>query len=165
MRGTGKTTVGALLSDSLDLTFVDMDEQIVARAGMRVPEIVAQHGWEHFRDLESDVAATLGATSGTVIATGGGMVLRPQNVTALGANAVFVLLTAPINIIASRITGDTERSPLTTQPTLLAELEELWAQREPIYRRTADIIVDTHDKTPAVISKTIQHQLLARHER
>ena len=86
-RGTGKSTVGKVLAGRLGRTLVSTDAEIVRRAGQPIPEIVAKHGWEYFRDLESTVCQELATREGLVIDTGGGAILRPQNVESLKYSA------------------------------------------------------------------------------
>ena len=79
-RGTGKSTVGRLLAARWGREFVSTDTEIVKRAHRTIPEIVAQEGWEYFRDLESDICKELAVRDQLVIDTGGGAILRAQNV-------------------------------------------------------------------------------------
>jgi 3-phosphoshikimate 1-carboxyvinyltransferase len=148
MRGTGKSTIGRLLAKRLGKAIIDMDSNIVAKVGMSISELVAKRGWEYFRDEESEVAKLVGASRNSVIAAGGGAVLRPQNAAALGTRGVFVLLTAPISVLAERIQGDTDRSPLSKQVSVQAELSELWGQRKELYESIADRVVQTQNRTP-----------------
>ena len=82
-RGTGKSTVGRLLAARLGRELVSTDAEIVKRAQRTIPEIVAQQGWDYFRDLESDICRELASRDQLVIDTGGGAILRAQNVEAL----------------------------------------------------------------------------------
>jgi shikimate kinase len=159
MRGSGKNTIGELLAKRLGKQFIDMDAHIVKHAGQSIPDMVAEGGWEHFRDQESAVAASVGAETNAVIATGGGAILREQNVTALRQHGTFVLLTAPAATLAQRIEGDNNRPALTNQDSLQAELEELWQQRCGAYQHAADITVTTDNREPVAIAKEIERQL------
>ena len=134
MPASGKTTVGQLLAQRLDRAFIDTDDLIVAKAGKSIPDIFAQDGEVVFRQIESDVIREVGAKTGAVIATGGGAVLRPENVTALKQNGkVFFLDRAPEKLIPG--TG----RPLFADPR---QAFQLYAQREPLYRAAADVTVD-----------------------
>ena len=134
MPASGKTTVGKLLAQRLNRTFIDTDDEIVAKAGKSIPDIFAQEGETVFRQIESDVIREVGAKTGAVIATGGGAVLRPENVTALKQNGiVFFLDRSPENL--SPGTG----RPLFSDPQ---QAFQLYAQREPLYRAAADVTVD-----------------------
>ena len=136
MPASGKTTVGKLVAERLGRTFIDTDDLIVAKAGKSIPNIFAQEGEAAFRTLESDVIREAGALTGAVIATGGGAVLRPENVTALKQNGkVFFLDRAP-----EKLSPGTGR-PLFADPQ---QAFQLYAQREPLYRAAADVTVDAN---------------------
>ena len=105
-RGGGKSTVARLLASALQMPQVCLDEEIVKRAGRRIPEIVATHGWEYFRDLESEVAADYGNRNGWVIDAGGGVILRDENVQNLRRNGTLIWLTAPPSVLIERIDRD-----------------------------------------------------------
>ena len=134
MPASGKTTVGKLLAQRLHRPFMDTDDEIVAKAGKSIPDIFAQEGETVFRQIESDVIREMGAKTGAVIATGGGAVLRPENVTALKQNGiVFFLDRAP-----EKLSPGTGR-PLFSDPQ---QAFQLYAKREPLYRAAADVTVD-----------------------
>ena len=95
MPGSGKSTVGGLLSEKLGRTFTDTDEEIVRRAGIPISELFKTRGERAFRDLESEVVRDLSRSGGAVIATGGGAILRKENVDALKSNGVLVFLDRP----------------------------------------------------------------------
>lgn len=142
-RGTGKSAVAASLAGRLSMPVVGMDAEVVRRAGKGVPEIVKERGWEHFRDLETCVAAEAGAGDGRIIDAGGGAILRPQNVEALKRNGVVFWLTADVATIAGRIGGGTERPSLTGAKSFVDEIFEVLAERTPLYRTAADHVIDT----------------------
>lgn len=154
-RGTGKSTVGKVLAARLVLPLVSTDAEIVRRAGRSVPEIVAQHGWEHFRDLESAVCRDFSTRDGLIIDTGGGAILRQENVACLKKNGTLFWLTASIATIASRIGRDTQRPSLTGTKSFVEEVEEVLAVRTPKYREAADHIVPTDGCTINQIVETI----------
>ena len=136
MPASGKTTVGKLLAATLGRTFVDTDDLITAKAGKSIPDIFSQEGEAAFRALERDVIREAGAFTGAVIATGGGAVLREENVTALKQNGkVFFLDRAP-----EKLSPGTGR-PLFADP---GQAFQLYAQREPLYRAAADVTVDNN---------------------
>ena len=136
MPASGKTTVGKLVAERLGRTFIDTDDLIVAKAGKSIPDIFARDGEAAFREMESDVIREAGALTGAVIATGGGAVLRPENVTALKQNGkVFFLDRSPE--LLSPGTG----RPLFADPR---QAFQLYAQREPLYRAAADVTVNAN---------------------
>ncbi len=147
MPASGKTTVGKLLAQRLGRAFIDTDDEIVAKAGKSIPDIFAQEGEAVFRQIESDVIRETGAKTGAVIATGGGAVLRPENVTALKQNGkVFFLDRAPEKLIPG--TG----RPLFSDPR---QAFQLYTQREPLYRAAADITVDANGTIEETAGKII----------
>lgn len=142
-RGTGKSVVGRRLGALLGREVVSLDQTIVARAGMSIPQIVATHGWEHFRNLEVEVCRDVVAGSDLVIDCGGGVVEREANLAALrGGGRVFWLRATPATIVA-RIGGDANRPSLTGSKTFTEEVEEVLARREPLYQRMAHEQIDT----------------------
>ena len=154
-RGTGKSTVGKVLAARLGWPLVSTDAEIVRGAGRSVPEIVAQHGWEHFRDLESRVCREFSAQDRLIIDTGGGAILRQENVDCLKKNGVLFWLTASVATIASRIERDTQRPSLTGTKSFVEEIEEVLAVRTPKYREAADHVLSTDGCTINQIVETI----------
>lgn len=154
-RGTGKSAVGQLLAQWLGRDLVSTDAEIVRRAGRPIPEIVKEHGWEHFRDLESHVCRDLASKDGLIIDTGGGAILRPENVMSLKANGVLFWLTAEVDTIASRIGGDTNRPSLTGTKSFIEEIEDVLKERIPKYRAAADHRIETDGRTIDEIAKAI----------
>jgi shikimate kinase len=139
--GTGKTTVGRLLAARLGYEFVDTDEVIVERHG-EIAEIFRTRGEEAFRQIERELAAELSSRERLVIATGGRMMLDPDNVDALGRNGrVFCLVATPDAILA-RINSDPSSRPLLAVPDPRRRVVELLAERTPAYRRFTQISTD-----------------------
>ncbi len=146
-RGTGKSTVGKVLARRLGWPVVSTDAEIVAREGKPIPEIVAQQGWDYFRDVEAAVCQDMGTRDRVIIDTGGGAILREANVQALKRQGRLFWLTADVSTIVRRIGGDTERPSLTGTKSFTEEVEEVLAQRLPKYRAAADVTVATDGKT------------------
>ncbi len=163
--GVGKSTLGKALSERLGYGFVDMDEEIEGRAGMRIKEIFAARGEEGFRALEKTVAKELAGKDRCVIACGGGVILDPENAEALRRSSVLVLLTASIDEIVERTRGSDER-PLLNVEDARAEAEALLRKRMPLYLEAADLIIDTTDASPtqlaAEITAALEGQLEGR---
>lgn len=139
--GCGKSTVGKRLAEALDMTFVDMDSYIEGEEGCTVSDIFAQKGEAGFRAIEHDTCCTLGKQDGLVIATGGGAVLRADNVAALKANGTVVLLDVGVDCVLARLKDDTTR-PLLQRPDKAEAAAALLAARTPLYKAAADITVD-----------------------
>lgn len=149
--GTGKSTVGNKLANRLGLKFVDSDDIIEKRADKSIEEIFAQEGEKYFRDLETEVVSDLGQRTGLVIATGGGVVLRKQNIEALSKNGIIILLTATPEEILNRVEG-TDR-PLLDVENPLQEIKDLLAQRKEYYDITEHKIDTSNLKVKQVIAK------------
>jgi shikimate kinase len=161
-RCTGKTSTGRRLAERLGCDFHDVDDVIVARAGRSVEQIVAGGGWPVFREIERAVIAELSGRDQCVIAPGGGAIIDARNVDQLKKNGLFVWLVADSATIVRRLTKDQTdgmpRPSLTGKP-VETEVQEVLVQREPIYRRIADLQVDTTRRTVNEVAETILHRL------
>jgi len=160
-RGTGKSSVGKLLAERSGRTLMSTDAEVVRRAGQSVPEIVKQQGWDHFRDLETEVCRDLSGKDHLIIDTGGGAILRKENVDRLKAGGVLFWLTAEVPTISRRIGGDTQRPSLTGAKSFVEEIEDVLRERTPIYRAAADHVIATDDKTVGEIADAVQEALKA----
>ncbi len=158
--GTGKTTVGKLLAARLGLAFTDMDDVIVERAGKSIPAIFADDGEPAFRALERQVVVDLAARRGLVIATGGGVVLNPDNTRDLGASGLLVALSASPDVILERLRHDTGR-PLLSAGDKGHKIRRLLAERQHLYNAIPTRI-DTDLLTSAAVAERIM-DLYARH--
>jgi shikimate kinase len=149
-RGTGKTTVGRLLADRLGWGFVDADDRVEAAAGRSIAEIFAAEGEAGFRDREAAVLADLCGLTRHVVATGGGVVLRPENRERLKAGFVAWLTASPEAVWRRLVTDPATagRRPNLTARGGPEEVRELIVAREPLYRAVADLVVDTQARSP-----------------
>ena len=154
-RGTGKSTVGRLLAARLGRELVSTDAEIVKRAQRTIPEIVAQEGWEYFRDLESVICRELASRDQLVIDTGGGAILRAQNVEALKKNSTVFWLTASVETIAKRIGGDNQRPSLTGTKSFVDEIQDVLRERTPKYQAAADHSIATDDRSINQLVETL----------
>jgi shikimate kinase len=159
MRGSGKSTIGKLLAKKTKRQFFDLDKVLSEVVGMPIPELVKKHGWEFFREKESEVAEKYAQQKNAVLATGGGVILRKTNVNALGKNGKFILLKASIETMVKRLGKNTNRPALTNKQSLREELEEVWRERIPLYEQTAHVTIDTDNKTLDEVIEEI-HKLL-----
>ncbi len=148
MPGSGKTTIAAALSRTLGREAVEADDLISQRAGMSIPEIFAQSGEEGFRALETEVLAEQGKRSGIILSTGGGCVTRPENYPLLHQNGVIFCLTRALSKLP------TDGRPISQS----TDLAQLYARREPLYRRFADVMV-SNDGAPEDTLHTIMEVL------
>lgn len=154
-RGTGKSTVAAILGQRLGRRVISTDEEIVKEAKQTIPQLIEQFGWDHFRGLETQMCQKLTGQDNLVIDTGGGLILKEENVRMLKENGKIFWLTAEVSTIASRISGDTQRPSLSGTKTFVEEIEEILEIRKPHYQAAADHIIPTDQISPEQIAETI----------
>jgi shikimate kinase len=154
-RGTGKSTVGKLLAARLGRELVSTDAEIIKRAKRTIPEIVTQEGWEYFRNLESDICRELASRDKLVIDTGGGAILRTQNVEALKKNGTVFWLTASVETIGKRIGGDNQRPSLTGAKSFIDEIQDVLRERTLNYQAAADYTIATDDRSVNQLVETL----------
>ncbi len=147
-RGTGKSTIGRRLAGKLNRQVVSLDQEIVRHAGRPIPEIVKEHGWPHFRDMEAEITKKFAAQDNLVIDCGGGVILRPDNVENLRSNGMLFWLRAAVPTIVARIEGGTQRPALTEGKSFTEEVEEVLRERTPLYAAAAHHTVDTDGRRP-----------------
>ena len=160
-RGTGKSTIAQRLALALAWDWIDADVELELRAGASIATIFAEQGEPAFRDLESQVLADLATRHHTVIAAGGGVVLRPANREVLRRLGQIVWLRADADTIAQRLAADDtthQRRPNLTAGGGRAEIEQLLAAREPLYAATAHVTVDTTNlPSDALVAAILGH--------
>lgn len=142
LMGAGKTTIGRLLAKHLDMPFYDTDHEIERRTGVRIPLIFEVEGEIGFRKREIAVIEELSQLEDIILATGGGAVLMQENRKALKQNGNVVYLRAHVHELWQRTRNDKTRPLLQTNDPR-AKLEVLFAERDPLYREIASVIVDT----------------------
>lgn len=146
LRGAGKSTVGAALARAMRRPFVDLDRAVEGRAGRTVRELFALEGEAAFRALESEaLAEALRLLPRAVLATGGGVVLDPENRRLLRERATVVYLRAEPALLAARVSADpatADGRPALVEGGPLAEAERLLLVRDPLYREVAHLVVD-----------------------
>ena len=155
--GSGKTTVGRILAERLGWAFVDTDTEIERSAGCDIPTLFQSEGEAAFRDRETAIVRTVCAGERQVISTGGGVVLRPENVAALRDTAHVVWLTARPDVVVARVGGRAHTRPLLAQGgnDLLTHVLTLLGERGPAYRTASHRIVDTSDRSPSSVAGEI----------
>jgi shikimate kinase len=152
--GVGKSTIGRLLAAELHLDFYDSDRVIEERTGADIPWIFDMEGESGFRDRETAVLQELAAEQGAVVATGGGIVVRPANAEIMKSSGVVVYLTASIDQLVERTARDKKR-PLLQVDNPRQKIIELLAVREPLYREVADVVVNTDKRSPKSVAQEI----------
>ena len=161
-RATGKTTLARLVAERLGWDWIDADTEIELRAGKSISRIFAEDGEPAFRDIEAAVIGEFCRRDRLVLAAGGGAPLRPDNRRAMRARGKVVWLVARPETILARMAADAAtpaRRPALTDRPALEEIIQLLDSREPIYRETADLIVDTEGGLPAEIAEEIIERL------
>ena len=154
-RGTGKSTIGKILAERLGRELISTDAEVVRQAQRSIPDIVQEKGWEYFRGLESDVCQELSGRDNLVIDTGGGAILRPENVASLKKSGVLFWLTATVPVIAKRVGGDTQRPSLTGTKSFVEEISDVLREREPKYAAAADHVIPTDAHSPDEVAERV----------
>jgi shikimate kinase len=158
MMGAGKTTVGRTLARRLKLRFVDSDHEIEVRCGVKIPVVFEIEGEAGFRAREAQTIAELTRLDGIVLATGGGVVLLPENRELLAARGTVVYLRATPEHLYERVRQDRNR-PLLATADPLARLRELYTERDPLYRSIADLVIDTGRQSVQVLARALIEKL------
>lgn len=140
--GVGKTEIGRALAAKLKLEFIDTDLMIEESEKRSISEIFEADGEKHFRDLETKLLATLAGSIKHVIATGGGIVLREENVKALKALGPTILITSDPEVIEKRLAEKSDR-PLLNVADRAKKIRAMFKERDPIYKRVKGLTVDT----------------------
>lgn len=143
MRGSGKTTVARLLAKKLNRKYLELDAMLVEKAGMSISEIVEKYGWDHFRQLESQLVKEVSFLDSVIISTGGGVVTKDENISALKKNGQLIFLQAPSSILKERLMAHHDLPALTDKNDPIKELDNVLKERLPLYKKAADAIIDT----------------------
>jgi shikimate kinase len=151
--GTGKTAVGKELARILNMKFIDIDHEIEQAEAMPVKDLFGSKGEAYFREVESAMIRKFASAKRVIIATGGGAVLKEENLAALREHGVIFCLTARPETIHER-TGRNNDRPLLHGDDRMQKIRELLSRRSPFYEN-AGIMIDTDDKTPLQIAEEI----------
>jgi len=152
--GTGKTTIGKLLSEKLSFPFFDTDKIIEQNTDMSIPQLFEKVGEKEFRNYETEVVKLLSDTEGCVISCGGGIVLNKTNMDLLSKNGIIVYLNANVDTILKRIVGDKNRPIIAAMENPKDEIEKLFNKRKQFYQRY-NFSFDVDDLTPDTIVTNI----------
>ncbi len=158
MMGAGKTTVGRVLARRLSRRFLDSDGEIESRCGVRIPVIFEIEGEAGFRARERSVIDELTRLEGIVLATGGGAVLAEQSRRALAERGTVIYLRAHPADLVRRLRNDRNR-PLLRTADPLQKLEELYVQRDPLYREIAHLVVETGRQKAQLLARQLLEAL------
>ncbi len=165
--GAGKSTIGRMLAREIGYRFLDSDRIIEERCGANIPWIFDVEGEEGFRQRETAMLRELSEEVGTVLATGGGAVMRPENHALLKKASVVVYLRTSIEQQVERTRKDRNR-PLLQNDDPEAVLRKLFALRDPIYTELADIVMHTDRKSPRLVVRQLVNRVnpkTPRHKR
>lgn len=156
--GAGKSTIGRLLSQELKYEFFDSDKVIEERCGADIPWIFDKEGEAGFREREESVIDELTQQKGIVLSTGGGAVLRSENRQHLASRGTVIYLCASVDQQLVRTARDRNR-PLLQTADPEAVLRKLFAERDPLYRSVADIIIETDQRNPRWVIQELKKRL------
>ncbi|MBP1744851.1 MAG: shikimate kinase [Firmicutes bacterium] len=151
MPGAGKTTIGKMLYERLELKFVDVDEFIVEESGKTIPELF-DVSESHFRNAESEAVKKLSMDKSSIIATGGGVIKNKANIEELKKNGIIVFIDRPLGNIA----GDVEISKRPLLKDGVKKLYDLYDERYELYKRYSDFRVVNDGSIEAVVEKIIE---------
>lgn len=158
MPGGGKSTIGRHLAKRLDRDFVDSDAVIERHIGCSIRDFFDREGETRFRDIEQQLIAELASEPDTVLATGGGVVLREANRRVLRSNTVVIYLRSTPEDLHRRLRHDAKR-PLLQVTDPMKQLREMHAIRDPLYREVAHFIIDTGRPTVPTLVNMVLMQL------
>ena len=156
--GAGKTTIGKYLSQRLNLDFADTDSEIEKRTGADIPWIFDVEGEEGFRNREQQVVEEMTLWDNVLLATGGGVVVRPENRRVLGARGFVIYLHASVEEQVRRTHRD-RRRPLLQDGDPEEVLRALMVQRDEYYREIADHVINTDDASPRAVAQRLVREL------
>lgn len=157
-RAVGKTSVGAQVAQRLGKTLIDFDAIVEAEAGESIPDLVHREGWPEFRRREKSVVQRYASQEGLVLATGGGVVLDPENIALLKATGKVIWLQAAPATIKTRLSLDGQQTaarPGLTAKGTLDEVDEVLSAREPLYQEAATIRLSVDTESVALVAQHI----------
>ncbi len=164
MRGSGKSTIGSMLAQRLGKDFRELDAEVEELEGMTIREMVEKHGWDYFRDRETEIARDAGKSDNAVVSTGGGVIIRMENIEALKQNGICIYLRTPLHVLLQRIGGEASKLPrLTNETSIAEEMSKVMEGRAPRYEAAAEEIVDTEFQSVEQVVEEVLHRLQKRH--
>lgn len=142
-RGAGKTGLAKILSEKLNMQLFSIDKMIEEKEGKRIREIVAEKGWQYFRELESQIIEQLADVDNSIIDTGGGVVENPTNIDNLKKNGYIIYVQASLKDIKQRILNDPDRPKLNPTLDVEDDLTVTYNRRIPLYEEYSDFKVNS----------------------
>ncbi|MEE2877224.1 MAG: shikimate kinase [Candidatus Neomarinimicrobiota bacterium] len=152
MMGSGKTTVGKLLAEKMEIPFVNIDSVIEKEQVQTISQLFYSDGETHFRNLETEA---LKSASDCVVACGGGVVLRRENRALIRSHGTVILLTASMSELSKRTTSLDSRPLMNGPIERVKALEQLWEERRNRYTESAHFSIDTEVRTPKEVCQRI----------
>ena len=156
--GSGKSTVGKILAEKLNMNFIDIDKFIEEKEGMKIKDIFEQKGESYFRELERKQIEAIVNQEGLVVSTGGGLGANLNNMNLMKKNGDVVWLDVSLNTVLDRLKNDQDR-PLLKQP--IEKIKQLFEERKNVYR-LANIRINADKKTPSQIVEEILTKIKRR---
>lgn len=157
MRGSGKSTIGKLVAEILEMNFFDTDVKIEKKIKMSISDFVKENGWEAFREVETKVCEKISQEKNAVIATGGGVVLNNKNIENLQKNGILFFLETPMEVLTERIeVQNANHRPAFTKKKLKDELQEIWKNRKEKYFFAANSVINGNQKMEKVVKEIIK---------
>jgi len=156
MPGAGKTTIGRMLHERLELKFVDVDDFIVKESGKTIPELF-EVSESHFRSAESDAVRKLSRDNASIIATGGGVIKNITNIEELKKQGLIVFIDRPLGNIAEDV--EISKRPLLKDG--VQKLYDLYDERYELYKKYCDVHVMNDQEIEVVVEKIIEKYKLA----
>lgn len=153
MLGSGKTTIGKMLAKELSMCFADTDELIETHEGKKIKDIFKESGEEYFRNTETEIARVASKFENYVISTGGGMILKAENMDFLKDNSVVVYLKRSVESI--KMTMDASNRPLLAEG--IEKLYEMEKTRSPLYEKYADITVVNEGEPEKTVKEILKY--------
>jgi len=152
--GSGKSSVGKVLADKLERKFIDMDDEIELGEEKSINDIFAEYGEDHFREIETNYLEKLLTKKNKVISTGGGVILREENISILKRIGTVIFLHTTFESLLKNLEGDKQR-PLLQSDDVEQVIKNLLNKREPIYFNAASMIIQTSEKSVEDIADEI----------
>ncbi len=156
--GSGKSTIGQILADRLSMSWFDMDE-VIENQGMKIPKIFEQYGEAKFREIETEVTYQMAKETSSVVSTGGGVVLKPQNVETMQTSGHVVYLKASQKTLLRNLESGRAHRPLIKDGSLELKIKDLLDKRGQLYISSASLVVETDEHTPSEIADMIVNLL------